>query len=100
MPTYGVRDNCLGLPLPPVDYARSTLSHFAHAGGVVPAASSCSVLGRNSDQVSGQCPEHLAVAAAGWVCSQGGKSNNLWCVVTVPSFFLLTFEVTGATGGA
>ena len=60
-----------GLPLPPADHSRSTLSHLAHAEGAVPAAPSCRALGRDSDQVSGCCPECLAVATAGWVCFQG-----------------------------
>ena len=46
-------------------------------------------------------PEHLAVAAAGWVWvrSQGSESNNTQCSVAVPSF-LPTPQVTGAKGGA
>ena len=39
------------------------------------------------------CPEQLAAAAAGCVSSQGSDSNNMWCLVVVPS------EVTGATTG-
>ena len=31
---------------------------------------------------------------------RGGESNNVWCLVAVPSFFLPTFEVTGAASGA
>ena len=49
--------------------ARSSLSHLAHAGGAVPAAPSCRVLGRAA--------EHLAVAVGGCVCFQGGRSNNI-----------------------
>ena len=30
---------------------------------------------------------YLAVAAAGLVYSQGNESNNIWCLVAVPSFF-------------
>ena len=96
----GVRDNCGGLPLPPVEHVRSTLSCLALTGGTAKAAPSCRFLGRDSDQESGDFPEHLAVAAAGWVCSQGSESNNGWCFVAVPSFILPTPEVTGVTGGA
>ena len=60
-----------GLPLPPVDHARSTLSHLALTGHAAPAAPSCRFLGRDSDQAFGHFPEYLAVAAAGWVCSWG-----------------------------
>ena len=97
--TSGVRDNCSGLPMPPVEHARNTMSCLAHAGGAAQFAPSCRVLGRDSDQAFGHCLEHLAVAAAGWVCSQGSESNNGWCLVAVSSF-LLTSEVTGATDGA
>ena len=77
-PISGIRDNCGGLPLPPACHTRSTLSHLAHAGGAAPVAPSCRVLGRDSDQVSGCHPEHLAVAATGWVCSQGNERNSIW----------------------
>ena len=85
-------------PPPPVDHARSTSSHLTPTGGVTPAAPSCRFLGGDSDQASGHFPEHLAVAAAGWVCSQGRESNNvvLGCGA-LP--FLLTPVVTEATGG-
>ena len=82
----------------PADHSR-TLSHLAHAGGAVPAAPSCRVLGRNSDQVSGCHPQHLAVAAAGWVCSQGSRSNRVWCYFSALFFFLPTSDMTGVTGG-
>ena len=81
-------DNCSGLPLQPVDLAWSNPSHLAHAGGAAPAAPSCRVLGRDSDQVTGCCPECLAVAAAGQVCSQGSESNSVWCLAAVSLFFL------------
>ena len=91
-------------PLPPADHARSTLSHLSHTGCAAPAAPSCRVLGRDSDQVSGHQPEHLAVASARQVCSQGSKRNSVWCLVAVPSFFFFIFlptpEVTGVAGGA
>ena len=50
---------------PPAGHASSTLSRLAHTGGAVPSAPSCRVLGRDSDQASGCCPECLAVAAEG-----------------------------------
>ena len=52
--------------------------------------------------MSGCHPEHLAVAAAEQVCSQGSESNSLWRLVAVPSFFLFLPipEVTGVAGGA
>ena len=50
---------------------KKPLFHVDHARGAVPAGHSCMVLGRDSDQVSGHCPQHFAVAAAGRVCSQG-----------------------------
>ena len=75
---------CPPLPADP----RCLLSHLAHAGGASPAAPSCKVLGRDSDQVSGGHPECLAVAAVGWVCSQGNESNSIWCLVAVPLFFI------------
>ena len=83
-----VSDNFRGLLPPPVDHARSTLSHLAHAGGAAPDAPSCRDLGSDSDQVYGHCLEHLAVEAAGWVCSQRSESNSVWCLVALPSFFL------------
>ena len=76
MPTSRVRDNCGGLPPPPADHASSTPSHLAYAGSSEPAAPSHKVLGRDSDQASGHCLEHLAVAPAGQVCSQGSERNN------------------------
>ena len=89
-------ESCSGItsgfmPVPSADPARSTLSHLAHAGGAAPTAPSCRVLGRDSDQVSGLCPEHLAVVAAGWVCPQRGEINNMWCLVAVHSFFFFFF---------
>ena len=86
------RDDCGSLPLPPADQAKSTLSHLAHAGGAAPAAPRCRVLGRDSDQVSGSCPEHLGVATAGCVSSQGSESNNSLCLIAMPSS-----EVIGTT---
>ena len=53
----------------------------------------------DSDQAGGGCPEHLAMAAAGWLYSQGGESNNVCCLVAVPLIFPIP-EVTGAAGGA
>ena len=100
MPTSGVRDNCGGLPPPLVDHARNTLFHLAHAGGAVPDAPSCRVLGRDSNQVSGHCPEHFEVATAGRVCSQGSKSNSICFLVIVFLIFATPPEVTGVTGGA
>ena len=47
----------------------------------------------------GHCPERLAVAATGQVCSQESESNNRWCSVAGPSF-VPTSEVTEFTGGA
>ena len=85
----GIRDN---FPLTPADHTRSTLSHLAHAGGAAPVAPSCRVLGMDSDEVSGGHPEHLAVVAAGWVCSQGSESNSVWRLVAMPSFFFLFWK--------
>ena len=87
MPTSGVGDNYYGLPPPHTDNARNTLSHLAHAGGGIPAASSYTVLERDSDQVSRHHPERLAVEAAGRVCSQESESNSVWCLVAVPFIF-------------
>ena len=98
-PTSGVRDNCGGISQPSADHARSTPSPLSHTGGATPAAPSCRVLGRDSDQASGHCPDFWAVADAGQVCSQGSESNDMWCLFEV-LFFLLTPEVTGAAGGA
>ena len=102
MPTSRIRDNCSNLPLPPADHAGSTLSHLAHADGAAAVAPHCRVLGRDSDQVSGHHPEHLAVAGAGWVCSQGNESNSVCCLVYNVLFFsfLPTPEVAGVTGEA
>ena len=86
-PTSGGRVNGGGLPLPSVDYARSTSSCFAPTRVTAPTAASCRFLGRDSDQVL------LAVAATERVCSQGVESNNVWCLVAMP-FFLPTPEVT------
>ena len=44
------------------------------------------------------CPEHMAMAAAGRVFSQRSESISGLCLVAVP--FLLTSEVTGAADGA
>ena len=49
----------------------------------------------DSDQTSGHCPECLAVAAAGQVCSQGSESNIRWCSAIV-SFSVTPSEVVGA----
>ena len=98
-PTYGVRDNCGGLPLPPIDHARSTPSCLVNAEVASQRAPSCRVLGRDSDQACGHCLEHLAVAGAGQVCSQGSENNSRWFSVAVTSFWP-TFLVTGAAGGA
>ena len=88
MPTSGVRDNSNSLTPIPVDHAKSNLSYLAHAGVDAQAASSFRVLGRDTDQMSVCCPEHLTVseAAAGWVCSHGSESNNSQCSVAMPSF--------------
>ena len=94
MPTSGVRDNCGDMPLPPVDLARSTLSGLAPTGGVAPVAPGYRFLGRDNDQASGCCPEHLAMAIAGWVCSQGSESNNRWCSIAMSSSAVLS-EVVG-----
>ena len=100
MPTSGVRDNCSGLPPPPVDHASSNPSCLAHAGGAAQTDPSCGALGSDSDPACvATAKKHLAVAAAGRVCSQGSESINGWCLVTVPSY-LPTSAVTGATGGA
>ena len=40
----------------------------------------------------------VALAVADCVCSQGGESNNRWCLVTMPSS-VVTSEVIGATSG-
>ena len=98
-PTSGVRDNCSGLPLPFEDHTRSTSSHLAPTGGDAQAAPSCRFLGRDSDQVSGHCPACLAVAAAGWMCSQGSESNNRWCSITASSS-VVPPEVAGAASGS
>ena len=63
------------------------ISGLAHIGAAAPAAPSCRVLGKDSGQASEHCPEDLAVAAAGRVSSQGGESNDVWCLVAVSSFF-------------
>ena len=52
--------------------------------------------------ISGRCwqyLEHLAVATAGHVHSQGSDSNNGWCLVAVP-FCVPVSEVIGVTGSA
>ena len=72
-----------GLPPSPVDHARSALSCLAPTGGAAQAAPSCRFLGSDSDQASGHCPECLAVAAAGPVCSQRSESNSRWCSITM-----------------
>ena len=99
MPTSGVRDNCSGLPPPTADHARSTPSHLAHAGDAAQAAPSCKVLGRDNDQASGCFPEHLAMAAAGRVCSQVCEINSRSCLVTMSSSVVIS-ELIGATCGA
>ena len=98
-PTSEVKDNYSGLPPPRVDHARSTPSCLGHAGGSAQAAPSCRVPGSGSDQACWCCPGHLAVGAAGHVCSQGTESSSGWWLIAVPSF-LPTSELTGATGGA
>ena len=77
------------------DHARSTSSCLAPTGGAAQAAPSCRFLGRGSDQASGHCPEHLAVATAGQVCSQGSENNNRWCSV-IMSFSVVPSKVVGA----
>ena len=98
-PTSGVSDNCGDLLLPPVDHARSTSSCLAPTGDAVPAAPICRFLVRDSDQASGHCPEHLAVAVIGWVFSQGTKRNNRWCFISVSSS-VVPSEVFGAASSS
>ena len=62
------------------------------------ASPSCMFPGRDSEQASGHCLERLAVAAAGWVGSQGSESNR-WCSVTM-SFSAVSSEVVGAASGS
>ena len=62
MPIYGVRDNCGGLPLPPAELTRSTLSRLAHTGGAGPAAPSCW-------SWEGTVIKHLGAAQSIWQCS-------------------------------
>ena len=52
--------------------------------------------------MSGCCPEYLAMAAVGQVCSQQSESNSVLCLVVVSLFFsfLPTPMVTGVTGEA
>ena len=57
-----------------------SLSHIAGAAQAVP---SCRILGSDRYQTCGHCPERLAVATVGRVCSQGSKSINRWCSVAV-----------------
>ena len=97
-PTSGARDNCGGLPLSPVDHARITLSCLAPTEGATQAAPSCRFLGRDHDLSSEHCPECLAVAVAGWVCSQENESNNRWCSIAM-SFSVVPAEVVGVAGG-
>ena len=72
---------------------------LAPKGGAAPAAPSCRFLGRDNDQATGHCPENLAVEAAGWVCSQGSESKQHMVLSCSALLFLVTPEVTGATGG-
>ena len=99
MSTSRVRENYGGLSLPPADHSRSILSHLAQTGGAAQAAPSFRILGSDRDEVCGHCPEHLAVAAKGLVCSQGSESNNRWCLVTI-ALLCSTLEVLRAAGGA
>ena len=64
-------------------------------GGAIQAVPSCRILGRDSDQSSGNCPECSAVATAGQVCSKGSKSTNRWCSITM-SISVVPSEVVGA----
>ena len=59
--SLGVIDNCGDLPLLSVDNARSTLSCLDPTGCAAPAAPKSRSLGRDSNQASGHCSEHLAV---------------------------------------
>ena len=93
MPTSEVRDNHGGLLLPLLDYERSTSSCLTHAGGTEPAASSCRVLGRDSDQASGCCPEV-------WPWQQQGSCVLRGVRAATGGAQLLTPEVTGDAGGA
>ena len=89
-----VSDNCGGLLLPPVDHAGNILSHSAHIGDAAQAVPSCRILGYDRDKACGYCLEHLAVAAAGWVFSQGCESNSRWYSLSV-SFSEVPSEVAG-----
>ena len=91
MSTSGVSDNYSGFPPPPVDHAGNTGSNLAHAGCPAQTVPSCSVLGNDSDKVSGHHLLSLDVAAAGQVCSQGCESKKVWCFIAVPSFFFFFF---------
>ena len=65
----------------------------------MPTAHSYRFLGKDSDQVSGHCPQPLVVAAAGWMCSQGSQSNIRWYSVAMSSS-VLPSEVVGAASGS
>ena len=97
MRTSGVRDNCGGLPPPPVEHARSTQSFLAPIGIAAKAALSCRVLGKNRDQASGHCMEHLSVLAARQVYPrvQGCDSNKSLYSVTMPPSVMCS-EMIGA----
>ena len=87
----GARSQCL--PSGPFIVARTCKK-------VVQADTSCKALGSGSSprQVHVD-PEHLVVAAAWYVHSQGNESNNKWYTVAVLSS-VLTFWVTEDTGGS
>ena len=98
-PTFEVSDNCSDFPPLLVDHARSTSSCLAPKECAVSAAPSGRFLGRDSDQGSGHCPESLALAAAGQLCSQRSESHERQCSVTI-SFSVVTSEVVGAASGS
>ena len=70
--------SCGGLPLPPVDPARSTLYNFIHTRGAAQSAPHCPILGSNSDQACGHCPEHWQWQQQGGYAARRVRAGGIW----------------------
>ena len=98
MPTFEIRDNCGGLPLPPEDHARSNLSHLVHAGGTAPAASSCRILGRDSDQCLGTAQSFWQWQLQGGHVPRGVRVAAYGAWLQFPLFFFFFAKPCGDWG--
>ena len=98
----GVRDNCCGLPLPPVDHSKKHLICLALTGGAVPAASSCRVFERTVIKHLGAAQSTWQWELQGWCVPKRVKATmcGAWLQRPLPLPSPATPYVAGASGGA